>query len=143
VTTARDLDRLPADARGRLETFATALERIAIEDYPLYAVRNRQPVHRRAVEAAAVLAREAGLTEAVEAARSALVEAVGRAYANAQLRVTFAGRNDASGLGPAEDRLFVMRSIGDAVTGIVLWDRLDPYLRAELTGAWAAVLEPR
>jgi hypothetical protein len=141
--TGPDLDRLPDDARARLVAFTTALDRVAVDDYPLYAVRVRQPIHRRAVEAAAVVARDVGLTDAVEAARSALVEAIGRAYANAQLRLTFAGLNDAPGLGPAEDRLFVMRSIGEAVTGIVLWDRLDRHVRAELMGAWAALIEPR
>jgi len=143
VTAEPDLDRLPEEARQRLDAFTTALERVAVDDYPLYAVRVRQPIHRRAVEAAAVVASQAGLTEAVERARSLIVEAIGRSYANAQLRVTFVGLNNAPGLGPAEDRLFVMRSIGDAVTGLVLWDLVDRHVRAELMGAWAALLEPR
>jgi hypothetical protein len=69
------------------------------------------------------------------------VEAIGRAYGNAQLRVSIVGLNTAPGLGPAEDRLFVMRSVGDAVTALVLWDRLDAHIRAELLGAWGALVD--
>ena len=135
------LDRLPAGARSRLDEFSKALERVHVDDLPLYAFRPREPDHRRAVEAAALAIREAGLDEPLEAARSLVVEYVGRAYATAQFRTSWIGVNSAPGLGPTDDRVRVMRSIGDAVSALVAWDSIDESDRAELLGAWAKVLQ--
>lgn len=134
------LDRLPAGARTRLDEFSKALERVHVDDLPLYAVRPRELDHRRAVEAAALAIREAGLDEPLEAARSLVVDYVGRAYATAQFRTSWVGLNSAPGLGPTDDRVRVMRSIGDAVSALVAWDSIDEPDRAELVGAWANVL---
>lgn len=137
---ADPLDRLPPEARQRLERFGAALERVHVDDLPLYAIRRRGPERRRSVERAAMLAAEAGLTEGVEAARSALTEYVTMAYANAQYRASFAGLNTAPGLGPTDDRVRVLRSIGDAVSALVLDGALDEADRAELLGAWDRLL---
>ncbi len=131
------LDSLPADARARLDRFATALERVPVDDLPLYAVRTHEPDHERAVDAARAVATASGLEVAVDAAREAIVHFVERAYGNAQLRVSWVGLNTAPGLGPTTDRVRVMQSIGDAVSGLVLWDGLNEADRAELLGAWA------
>ena len=133
------LERLPAEARTRLDEFTKALERVRVDDLPLYAVRPREPDHRRAVEAASIAIREAGLDEPLEAARSLVVDYVGRAYATAQFRTSWVGDNSAPGLGPTDDRVRVMRSIGDAVSALVAWDSIDESDRAELLGAWADV----
>jgi hypothetical protein len=135
-----DLDGLPAAARARLEQFSRALERVHVDDLPLYAVWARQPDHRRAVESAALAIREAKLDKALEAARSAVIEYVGRTYAGAQFRTSWVGLNTAPGLGPTDDRVRVMRSIGDAVVALVAWDSLDGVDREELLGAWAKLL---
>jgi hypothetical protein len=134
------LDRLPPAARSRLELFGRALERVHVDDLPLYTTRQRQPAHRRAVEAAALRAREAGLDDAIDAARTRLIDHVSHEYAAAQLRVSFVGLNSVPGLGPTDDRVRVMRSIGDAATAIVLWDEIDAADRAELLGLWARLL---
>jgi hypothetical protein len=134
------LDGLPPDARARLDVFAGALEHVHVDDLVLYSARLRQPRHRRAVERAAFDARQAGLDAAIEAARSTLGEGVAREYASAMVRVSFIGLNSAPGLGPTDDRVQVMRSIGDAVTAIVLWERLDADDRSELLGLWARLL---
>ncbi len=128
---------LSAEARADLERFAVALERVHVDDLPLYAVRPRQPAHRRAVEAAAVAARKRGLEAAVDAAREAVVGYVARRYGAAQFRTGHVGLNTAPGLGPTEDRVWVMRSLGDAVAALALGDLLDANERAELIGAWA------
>jgi hypothetical protein len=117
------LDRLPAGARTRLDEFTEALERVRVDDLTLYAVRPREPDHRRAVEAA----------------RSLVVDYVGRAYATAQFRTSWFGDNSAPGLGPTDDRVRVMRSIGDTVSALVAWDSIDESDRVELLGAWADV----
>jgi len=44
------------------------------------------------------------------------------------------------GLGTTDDRVRVLRSLGDAVTALVLWDRLDDADRFELLGQWARLL---
>jgi hypothetical protein len=130
---------LSAEARADLERFALALERVHVDDLPLYAVRPRQPGHRRAVEAAALAARERGLEAAVDAAREAVIGYVTRQYGAAQFRTAYVGLNTAPGLGPTEDRVRVMQSIGDAVTAMALADAIDASDRAELLGAWARI----
>jgi hypothetical protein len=134
------LERLPQGARSRLERFSQGLERVHVDDLPLYAVRQRQPDHRRAVETAALVAHESHLEESIDAARGALVDYISRQYAGAQLRVSYVGVNAAGGLGPTDDRVRVMRSLGDAAAAIVLWDKLDEADRAELLGQWARLL---
>lgn len=141
MTSEEALAALSAEARADLERFAAALERVHVDDLPLFAVRPRQPAHRRAVEAAAVAARERRLEAAVDAARGAVIEYVVRRYGAAQLRTAYVGLNTASGLGPTEDRVRVMRSIGDAVTAMALGEAIDASDRAELLGAWARVGE--
>jgi hypothetical protein len=134
------LDRLPTDARERLEAFARALDRIHVDDLSLHVARRRQPRHRRAVEAAELVGRESGLLDAVQAARRAVLDGVLRAYADAALRVSYVGINPVGGGGSVEDRVRVAESITDAVTGIVLWDRLDADVRGELLGLWDRLL---
>jgi hypothetical protein len=135
-----ELDGLPASARDRLEQFSRALERIHVDDLPLYAVRPRQPDHRRAVESAALAVRQANLDKPLEAARSVVVEYIGRAYGGAQFRASWVGLNTAPGLGPTDDRVRVMRSLGDAVLAMVAWEALEEFDREELLGAWAKLL---
>jgi hypothetical protein len=132
---AGSVDSLPADARTRLDRFSHALERVNVDDLPLYAVRPRQPGHERAVETAAVTARELGLDGAIEAARSAVVGYVERQYAAGSLRFSY-GFEAGPSQGPADERVRVMRSLSDAISALVLWDRLDPEDQAELLGAW-------
>jgi hypothetical protein len=140
MTKADPLDGLPPEARARLETFGRAVERLHIDDLALYAVRTHQPGHRRAVEAAAMIAAEAGLTGTIETARTAMTEFIAREYASAQLRTSWLGLNSSPSLGPADDRVRVLRSISDAVTALVLWDRLDAADRGELLGVWERLM---
>jgi hypothetical protein len=140
TTSEGRLGGLPADARGRLDTFARALERVHVDDLSLYAARLRQPAHRRATEAAALAAAEAGLTAIVDSVRRAIFDSVLREFATAQLRVSYVGVNSAPGLGPTDERVRIMRSLGDAVAAIVLGDRLDRHHRDELLGLWARLL---
>jgi hypothetical protein len=141
MTTEGDaLDGLPDDARERLDAFARALERIHVDDLPLHVARRRQPRHRRAVETAELVAIESGLDGAIRRARHAMIEGVIREYAAAQIRVSFAGLNSVGGGGPVEERVRVAESIADAVTALVLWDRLDAAERGELVGLWERLL---
>jgi hypothetical protein len=122
-----------------LEKFSAALERITVDDLPLYAVGMRQPDHRRSIEGAALIARQAGIEEAVEAARTAVTEYIARQHSSATLRLSYAFEAAAPS-GRPEDWVRVMRSVGDAVVALVLWDRLDDHDRWELLGEWARLL---
>ena len=132
------LERLPDDARARLDGFARALERVHVDDLPGHVAWPREPGHRQAVERAAVVARAAGLEDVVDAARRALSEAILREYAGAQIRVSVFGLNSPASTG--EDSVRVLRSLGDAVTAIVLGDRLDAADQGELLGLWDRLL---
>jgi hypothetical protein len=117
-----------------------ALERINVGELTMYAVRQREDEHARAVAAAAELARERHLEPQLEAARSAVIDYVTLAYQNAMMRISYVGPTTATGFGPADDRVRVMRSLADAVTAVVLDDALDEADRAELVGAWDGLL---
>jgi hypothetical protein len=145
VTGAEDstdaLARLAPDARQRLEAFSRALERVNVEDMPLYVARARQPRHRRAVETAELVAIESGLAEVVDAARNALIEAVFREFGAREFRVWVGGEAMAPNLGPVDERLRIAGSLGEAVTALVLGDRLDAADSAELLGLWSRLDE--
>jgi hypothetical protein len=134
------LDRLPADARERLEAFAHALERIHVDDLPLYVARRRQPAHRRAVEASALVGRESGLGPSIDAARRAIREYVLRAYADAAFRPTIAGFAAMGPQADPEERLRILASLDEAVGGLVLGERIDAHVRGELLGLWDRLL---
>jgi hypothetical protein len=136
VTKADALDRLEPDARDRLQAFAAAVDRLAVDDLPLYVSRVRQPRHRRAVEAAELVAIENGLGDVVGAARTAMIEGVIRQMAERQFRVWVGGVAMAPDQGPVDQRVRIAESIAEAVTALVLGDRLDPADRAELLGLW-------
>jgi hypothetical protein len=145
VTEAEDsveaLARLAPEARERLGAFSRALDRINVEDMPLYVARARQPRHRRAVETAELVAIESGLVDVVDAARHALIEAVFREFGARQFRVWVGGEAMAPNLGPVDERLRIAASLGEAVTALVLGDRLDAADSAELLGLWPRLYE--
>jgi hypothetical protein len=141
VSDPRDaLEQLDAGTRGRLEALASAVDRLAVDDLPLYVARVRQPRHRRAVEAAELVAIEGGLGPAVGAARTLMIEGVIRQMADRQFRVWVGGVAMAPDQGPVDQRVRIAESIGNAVTAIVLGDRLEADVRAELLGLWDRLL---
>jgi hypothetical protein len=135
------LSTLPGGARARLVAFMTALEHVNVGELAMFAVRTREPAHGRAVAAAAEAARERHLEPQVEAAREVAVDYVTRAYQHGMLRISYFGPTEATGFGPAGDRVRVMQSLADAVTAVILDDALDDADRAELIGAWHGLLE--
>ncbi len=132
---------LPDVARRRLQSFAGRLERIRIEDLPMYVVRPIEPGHGEAIERALTAAAANGLARAIEEARSAMINFVERQFSDALYRPTRGGLNWGIGLGPTEDRIKVARSLGEAVGAVVLWDTLDEPDRAELLGPWANLFD--
>ena len=133
------IERLPADARGRLQAFAAALERIRLEDLPLYAVQTVEPAHGATVERARAAAAASGLDGAVDVARDGLTSYLERVYADAQFRSSGAALQWGS-LGTLEERMRLTQSLGDAAAAVVLWEQLDEADRAEMLGEWARLL---
>jgi hypothetical protein len=132
------VNRLPDVARRRLQGFAGRLERIRIEDLPMYVVRPAEPAHGEALERVRAAAAASGLDPAVAEARSGLTSYLERVYTDAQLRST---AFEWGGLGTTEDRIRITRSLGDATAAVVLWDTLDEPDRAELLGPWANLID--
>lgn len=134
------LDDLPDDARRRLDAFTRAVDRIDVDRLRTLVAEPVEPRHRRAVETAELVAIESGLEAVVDAARRVVVETLIREFGVRQLRVWVGGVAMAPNVGPAEERVAIARSLGDAVTAIVLGSRLDPADAAELLGLWARLL---
>jgi hypothetical protein len=135
-------DRLPVGVRRRVAAFSDKVERIRLEDLPLYAATpNSRADHRQALEGAARAAAESGRQKAVEAARSDAVEFLMRLYGDSQYRPTWIGLNWGQSPGTTDDRVRVMQSLGEAVAALVLWDVLTEEQRDELLGPWAALVE--
>jgi hypothetical protein len=134
------IERLPAEARSRLQSFAAALERLRLEDLPMYAVRSVEPAHGEAFERARAAAAGSGLQGAVEQARNGLTSYLERVYTDGAFRNS--GETFQWGsLGTMEDRIRVATSLGDAITALVFGDTLDEADRAELLGAWANLVD--
>ena len=129
-------ERLPADARKRLDAFGRAVDGVHVDDLALYVARVRQPRHRRAVEAAELAATTAGLGEPLRAAREMVIASLMRTFADRQLRVWAGGVAMAPNLGPTDERIRIAESIADAATAVVLDGILDSDVRAELLGLW-------
>jgi hypothetical protein len=140
VEQADPLDRLTDDARRRLDAFTGALDRVNLDDLPLYVARLRQPRHRRAVETAELVAIEGGLADTVDAARRVVIEQIIRGFAESQFRVWIGGVKMTPDMGPVDERVRIAGSLGDAVTALVLGDRLDVATSGELLGLWSRLL---
>jgi hypothetical protein len=134
------IERLPAGVRRRLKSFADALERIKLEDLPMYAVRPTEPTHGEALERAKAAAAASGLQGAIDEARNGLTSYLDRVYTDGAFRNS--GETFQWGsLGTMEDRIRVATSLGDAITALVFGDTLDEADRAELLGAWANLVD--
>lgn len=127
---------LPRDVRRRLETFTSKVERVPLDQLPMYAARPLGSDHRRALENAELMANSNGRSEAVAAVRENSYGYLERQFADAQLHTSIAGLNWI-GTGRVEDRARVAASLTEAITAIALWDLLDEGDRDEMLGAWA------
>jgi hypothetical protein len=140
TTAGSPLDRLPRDTRDRLNAFAAALDRVPTEELSLSVAVVREPAHQRALETAELVAIEAGLDDAVAAARRAIEDAMVRLYGQSLRYSGILGVTTPTTVGSVSDTAGVLRSLEDAVTAIVLGDRLTAADRDELLGLWDRLL---
>ena len=70
-----------------------------------------------------------------------IIEAVIRAFGDRQFRIWVGGVSMAPNLGSVDERVRIASSLADAVTAMVLGDRLDAADSAELLGLWPRLVE--
>ena len=120
-----------------LERFMQRVERIRAEDLLLRAARpSDEAAHASAGRAAADVARSSGLEGAVRNARQGIDDWVVDLFNRSTLQPGWWEANWGRP-GTIEDRANLAHSLGEAVTAILLGDRLDAGDRDELLGAWA------
>lgn len=131
---------LPNPVTAALERFAARLDRLRVEDLPLYATRPLDAgAHRAAVVAAATVAREIDRTAAIQRATSTAADWVNVLYSRQQNYPEWVGATWGRATGTAEDRVDIARSLGEAITAIALGDVLDAAATDELLGGWSAL----
>jgi hypothetical protein len=139
MTTADPIASLPAPIRERLERFSLNVERIDIDQLPMYAARPLGSDHRRTIDDADLVAIESGREDAVGAVRSTALDYVNRKFVQAQFRPTWAGLAWVSA-GTVDDRMRIANSLGEAMIAVALWDVLDEADRDEMLGPWASLV---
>jgi hypothetical protein len=138
VTTTDPLAGLPRDTRRRLDSFTQNVERIGLDQLPMYAARPVDRDHRRTIEQAEAVASENGRAATVDAVRESVLEYVNQRFVDAQFRPTWAGLSWVSA-GTVDDRARIAVSLGEAAIAVALWDLLDEGVRDEMLGAWAGL----
>jgi hypothetical protein len=126
-----------------LDAFLDRLDRQRAEDLILMAARPLDAAaHDEALSRAAEAAAAAGLERRVADARSMMVDWVIRLFNRTTVQPGWYEANWGRP-GTIEDRANIAASLGEAVTAIVLGDRLDPADRDELLGVWAELVDER
>ncbi len=139
---AARLAPLPADVRGRLEHFLGRVERLRIEDLPMFAARPLdEQAYARAADQARAVSVERRRESVLKAIQGDVGDWLGRLYSAQQFYPEWTGTAWGKSSGSAEDRVRLRRSLFDAISAIVLWDALDDADRDELVGPWAALVE--
>ena len=122
---------------GDLDAFLQRVDRQRVEDL---LVRSARPIdeaaHAAALEAAADAARFSGLDRTVRDARRRIDDWVIGMFNRSTMQLGWYEANWGRP-GTTEDRANLAHSLGEAVTAILLGDRLDAAHRDELIGAWA------
>jgi hypothetical protein len=116
-------------AIDRLERFAARLEHVSAEALRQVALPNPDSAERQALRSQAdTIARDAGMTAAVDDARERVRDYVMRVYAASNYRPTWIGLNWGGSMGPVTDRLGTIAAVQDAATATVI----EPFAPTEL-----------
>jgi hypothetical protein len=126
-----------------LEAFLQRVERLRAEELLVRTARpTDEAAHASAVAAAAEAARFSGRDRAVQDARRTIDEWVIGLFNRSTVQPGWYEANWGRP-GTTEDRANLAHSLGEAVTALLLADRLDPGDRDELLGAWADLVPAR
>jgi hypothetical protein len=125
----------------RLDTFATALDRLRVEDLFALAARPADAdLHVAAREEAAREAAAAGRSDELAAAHERIERYVLALFNASTLQPGWMEANWGRP-GTAADRAHLAGSLSDAVTALALEDVLAPEAVAELLGPWSALVD--
>jgi hypothetical protein len=125
------------DAMPHLQAFLQRVERQRGEDLLPRAARPLdESAHADALAAATEAARAGGLEAEVTHARETVDRWVIELFNSSHLPLGWWEANWGRP-GTTADRANLAQSLGEAVTAVILGDRLDPGHRDELLGAWA------
>lgn len=117
------------EAIDRLERFATRLEHVSAEALRQVALPNPDSAERQALrDRADAIARDSGMSAAVDDARERVRDYVMRVYAASNYRPTWIGLNWGGSMGPVTDRLGTIAAVQDAATATVI----EPFAPTEL-----------
>jgi hypothetical protein len=138
-TTARSL---PPDVGGRLDRFLKRLERLRVEELPMFAAT---PLARNEYQESVNAAMRAGF----DSGRRAILEEIhrdagawlDRLFSRHQFYPEWAGTQMGVIAGTAQDRVRLAEALKSGLTALVLWDVLDEAYRDHLLGPWAALVE--
>ena len=134
--------RLPADVGRRLAGFLDRIERLRIEDLPIFAaVPLDAAAHARAVDAARTAAAERRREDLLTEIRRQSNEWVARLFSRQQYYPEWYGPSMGRSVGNVDDRVKLARSLADAVTGLMVWDVLDEADLDELIGPWVTLID--
>lgn len=135
------LRRLPRAEQDRIARFIGRLERVPIEVMLTLAARPLDAeAHAAAVARAEDEARVTSRTDALERVRADAGAWVIRLYNSSTNQPGWMEANWGRP-GTTRDRANLATSLTEALTALVLWDRLDEADRDELLGPFAALLE--
>jgi hypothetical protein len=133
---------LPPDVRRRLEQFLQRVDRLRVEDLPMFAAQPLDKAeHDESVNAATRAAFDAGRRIVLDEARRELTAWLNRLYSRQQAYPEWAGPSMSRSVGTAGDRAAIHSSLMDVMTALVLWDVLDEVYRDHLVGPWGARIE--
>ena len=134
--------RLPADVGRRLARFLDRVERLRIEDLPIFAaVPLDSMAHARAIDHARTVASERSRNDLLTEIRRQSNEWVARLFSRQQYYPEWIGPSMGRSVGNVDDRVKLGRSLADAITGLMLWDVLDEPDLDELIGPWATLID--
>ena len=141
MKTAGPFDRLPSATRKRLETLSRNVDRIGLDQLPMYSARPIGHDHARAAENAKLVMVETARQAIVAEARRIAWDYIERRYAEAGYRAGIGITGWTASITSGEDRARLATSFEEALTAIVLEDALDEADVDEMLGAWASLAE--
>jgi hypothetical protein len=131
---------LPADVRRRLVQFLQQLDRLRVEDLPMFATRPLdQAGYDESVTAATRAAFDSGRRAMLDEMHRSADRWLDQRYFGRFFQPEWAGLS--AGTGTALDQAHLHRSLHDAISALVLWDFLDDVYRGHLIGTWSALME--
>jgi hypothetical protein len=137
------LDRsLPSNVQHRLEQFLQRLDRLRVEDSPMFAA---VPLDREGYDESVRSARRAafdtnrrGVLDQVHRDADAWLN---RLFSRHQFHPEWTGPQMGVIAGTVGDRIRLGEALKSVLTALVLWDVLDDACRDHLVGPWAALIE--